>query len=168
MFLYKRIFFVFGALIVPLSALHAAPGGSIVTTVDCEKSPYSGSWVSNDKDNPFLSKLRISDECQQIVSRPVAANNPWAGALGQQKKYVRREFTLRPTSTCYPADCTWGRALGLKNKKGYLKAQFRMFLSQRFLEMSHQKNTLLVRWRIEYNGRKKPDELGETLLVRAH
>jgi hypothetical protein len=139
----------------------------VTTMTDCEKSPFSGSWISVDSGEPFLSRLEVTDVCKLITTKPVATNNPWAGDLGREKRYIHREFTIRPSSTCSPIDCVWGRSRGEISEKGSLKAQFRMFWSQRFLELMLEKETLRVRWRIEYIGRKKPDQLGETLLLRA-
>ena len=153
--------------VLPISLGTPAVGAQVTTMTDCEESPFSGSWVSSDPNKRFLSKLDISDICKQIITKPVASNNPWAGAMGHETSYIHRSYTLRPTSTCSPADCAWGRARGEMADKGQLKAQFRMFWSQRFLELTRENDTLRVRWRIEYLGRKKPDQLGETLLVRA-
>ncbi len=134
---------------------------------DCDKSPFSGSWVSADPDEPFLYKLEISDVCKQIITKPVAMDNPWAGALGAEKRFIHRAYTISPSSACSPIDCAWGRARGKLTEKGKLKAQFRMFWSERFIELTPVKQGLHVSWRIEYIGRKKPDQLGERLLVRA-
>lgn len=140
----------------------------VTTMSDCEKSPFSGTWASTDSSVPFLSKLDISDVCKQVVTKPVASNNPWAGVLGRETKYVYRDYTLRPSSTCSPIDCVWGRAKGKMDTKGILNAQFRMFWSQRILKIKIKEQKLLISWRIQYIGRTKPDQLGETLMERVN
>ena len=155
-------------LISLIFSARPAMAEQVTTLTDCKKSPFSGSWVSDNPDVPFLSKLEISDICKQIVSKPASLDNPWAGELGREKKYIYREFTVRPSSTCAPVDCAWGRAKGAMGQKGSLSSRFRMFWSKRYLKITRENNTLLVRWRIEYTGRKKPDQLGETRLVRVN
>ena len=154
-----------------LAFLASVPGPasarSVTEMTDCEKSPFSGSWISSKPSVAFLSKLEIIDSCKQIVMKPVADNNPWAGLLGEETKYIYRGFTLRPSSTCSPIDCVWGRAKGKMAENGVLKAHFSMFWSQRILQLTLKKQVLRVKWRIKYSGRKKPDQLGETLLIRA-
>ncbi|MCF6197836.1 MAG: hypothetical protein L3J67_00305 [Hyphomicrobiaceae bacterium] len=135
-------------------------------SVKCELSPFTGSWVSSEPTVSFLSKLSITDRCKQVISEPVAINNPWAGDLGIQTKSTYREYTLRPSSTCSPFDCVWGRSLGRLAEKGKLKARFRMFLSQRYIELTRQGGKMLISWRIKYTGKKRPDQVGETLMVR--
>jgi len=136
-------------------------------SVQCELSPYSGSWVSSEPTVSFLSKLSVTDRCKQAISGPVATNNPWAGDLGIRTKSTYREYVLRPSSTCSPFDCDWGRSIGRLAEKGKLKAHFRMFLSQRYIELTRKGHQMLISWRIKYYGKKKPDQFGETLMVRA-
>ena len=145
-----------------------ATSAKVTSMTDCEKSPFSGSWVSTDKTVPFLSKLDIMDLCKQITTKPVEANNPWAGDLGREHNYIYREYRLRPSSTCSPVDCSWGRAKGEIDQKGALTARFRLFLSRRYLTLTWKKQALLVNWRIQYLSGKKPDQIGQTMLVRAN
>ncbi len=152
-------------LTLPVGAPFAAEQVRILA--DCEKSPYGGAWVSSDPDNPFLSRLEVVEVCKQIVTKPVAMDNPWAGSLGRDKKYIYREFTLRPSSTCSPSDCVWGRVKAELGPDGQLTARFRMFWSLRHLKLKRENDRLHVSWRIEYLGRRKPDQLGETILVSA-
>ena len=161
--IYVTLFWVF----LIANALPAS-SAQVTTLTDCQKSPFSGSWVSSDKTVPFLSKLNISDLCKQVTTKPVEVKNPWAGALGREQNYIYREYKLRPSSTCSPVDCVWGRAKGQIDQKGALTARFRMFFSQRYLTLTWKKQALLVNWRIQYLGGKKPDQIGETLLVRAN
>ncbi len=136
-------------------------------TTKCKLSPFAGTWLSTDKGNPFLSKLVVEDICRQVVTKPVARNNPWAGSLGHEKKTVYRELIVEPSSSCSTVDCGWGRSRAQVDKNGHLKAQYRLFWSQRFLRLKRQDQDLLVYWRIEYIGRKKPDQTGETRMIRA-
>ena len=168
MFIRKFIASVSLLLVFLIPTAHLAESAQVTTMSDCQKSPFSGSWVSTDKTVPFLSKLDITDLCKKVTTKPVAANNPWAGALGREQTYIYREYQLRPTSSCSPVDCVWGRSKGLLNSKGAMTAQFRMFFSQRYLTLTWKKQALLVNWRIQYLGGKKPDQLGETLLVRTN
>ena len=162
------ITFVSLFLVILIPTAHPARSAQVTSMSDCQKSPFSGSWVSTDKSVPFLSKLDITDQCKQVTTQPVAANNPWAGALGRKQTYIYREYQLRPISSCSPVDCVWGRSKGVLNSKGAMTAQFRMFFSQRFLTLTWKKQALLVNWRIQYLSGKKSDQLGETLLVRAN
>lgn len=155
-------------LVFSLPATRPAVAAGVMEMTDCEKSPFSGLWVSNNPDVRFLSKLTIQDVCKQIVTQPVASNNPWAGSLGDVKKYTHREYTLRASSTCSPMDCAWGTSKGAMGKKGQLRARFTMFWSYRYLELKQENNKLRINWRIQYTGRKKPDQFGETLMVRAN
>ncbi len=168
MFTHKPFTFVtlFWVFLIP-TALPAA-NAQVTTMTDCEKSRFSGSWVSTDKTVPFLSKLDITDLCKQITTKPVATNNPWAGSLGRERNYIYREYRLRPSSTCSPVDCVWGRAKAQIDTNGVLTARFSMFFSQRYLKLTWKKQALLVNWRIQYLGGKKPDQVGETVLVRAN
>jgi len=151
-----------------LTTLLPATSAPVTTMTDCKKSPFSGSWVSTDQSVPFLSKLEITDICKKITTKRVASNNPWAGSLGQENSYIYREYRLRPSSTCSPVDCVWGKSRGAVDEKGTLTAQFRLFFSKRYLTLTWQKQALLVNWRIQYlGGKKKPDQTGKTLLVRA-
>ncbi len=164
----KPLAFVTLLWVFLIPAALPAMSAKVTTMSDCEKSPFSGSWVSTDKTVPFLSKLDITDLCKQVTTKPVATNNPWAGVLGQEQKYTYREYRLRPSSTCSPLDCVWGRAKGQMDTNGTLSASFRLFFSRRYLKLTWQKQALLVNWRIQYLGGKKPDQVGETLLVRAN
>ncbi len=132
----------------------------------CDKSPFTGSWVSSKPTVAFLSRLVITERCKRINSQPVDLDNPWASDLGQQTKSTYREYTLRPSSTCSPFDCVWGRSIGRLADKGKLKAHFRMFLSKRYIELTRRGGDMLINWRIKYTGNKKPDELGQTLMLR--
>ncbi len=143
----------------------AAP---VTTMSDCEHSKFSGTWVSTNADDAFLSKLTITELCKQINKRAVSAENPWADSLGEEQKYIYREYRLRPSSSCYPVDCVWGKRKARLDENGNLQAQFKMFWSQRHLKLTREKQALRIHWRIEYVGRKKPDELGETLMVRSN
>ncbi len=157
---------LFWVFLIP--AALPAMSAKVTSMSDCEKSPFNGSWISTDKTVPFLSKLDITDLCKQVTTKPVATNNPWAGVLGQERNYIYREYRLRPSSTCSPLDCVWGRAKGQIDANGALTARFRLFFSQRYLKLTWKKQALLVNWRIQYLGGKKPDQVGETLLVRAN
>ncbi|MCP4936728.1 MAG: hypothetical protein GY927_21620 [bacterium] len=145
-----------------------AMSAKVTTVNDCEKSPFSGSWVSTDKTVPFLSKLEITDLCKHITTKPVATNTPWAGVLGQERNYFYREYRLRPSSTCYPLDCVWGRSKGQVDSNGALVANFHLFFSRRYLKLTWKKQALHINWRIQYLSGKKPDQIGETLLVRTN
>ena len=168
MFIRNCFAFVAVHLAFFLLAIGLARSAPVTTITDCEKSRYSGSWVSTNKSVPFLSKLDISDLCKQVTTKPVAANNPWAGSLGEESNYIYREYKLRPSSTCSPVDCVWGNNKGRINHKGALTAQFPMFFSRRYLTLTWKEQDLLVNWRIQYLGGKKPDQTGETLFVRAN
>ncbi len=158
---------VFLLLALVLAGARPLSAGQGETTTRCSRSPFSGSWIATDPNTDFLSKLKITDECIEILEDPYVAESPWTGALGEDRNKFYRRFTVRPVSNCSPVDCAWGRAAGQIDDKGRLKAGFKMFWSRRYLVISRENNTLLVRWRIEYMGRKKPDQLGETRLVPA-
>lgn len=155
-------------LVFSLPAARPAVAAKVMEMTECDKSPFSGLWVTTDPDVRFLSKLIIKDVCKQIVTQPVASNNPWAGSLGGEKKYTHREYTLRASSTCSPMNCEWGTSKGELGRKGQLRVRFRMFWSHRFLVLKQENKMLRINWRIQYIGRKKPDQVGETLMVRAN
>ena len=145
-----------------------AVAGQVIGSSKCEASAFTGSWISSQPTVPFLSKLVITDQCKQVIHEPVALNNPWAGDLGVQTKSIYREYTVRPSSTCSPLDCVWGRSVVRSTEKGKLKAQFPMFLSKRYIELTRKGSKMLINWRIQFTGKRKPDQFGETLMVRAN
>ncbi len=165
---FHLVFFLVAFVLVYLSPVgNVAVASQIIGKAQCDKSPFTGSWISSEPTVSFLSRLVITERCKRINSLPVAVDNPWAADLGQPTKSTYREYTLRPSSTCSPFDCVWGRSIGRLAEKGKLKADFRMFLSKRYIELTRRGGDIVINWRIKYTGNKKPDELGETLMVRA-
>jgi hypothetical protein len=166
-----RFFFLsmLAVLTVPsFLPLSPAPAWAEVTTQNsCKHSPFAGKWVSENDSENFLVRLDISEKCEKVMTKPVSMNSPWSGMLGRERQYVYREYVIRPYSRCAPANCVWGRAKGKRQGVGALKVSYRMFWSQRYLEMQAASDgRLKVRWRVQYIGRKKPDQYGETMLVR--
>ena len=157
--------------LIAISGLMIAAGhisgarAEITTIANCNPSPFAGKWVNENASDKFLVRLDITDKCEKVISKPVSMNSPWAGMLGRERHYVYRQYILRPYSRCSPANCVWGRARGKPEGRKLLRASFRMFWSQRTLELTPDNGKLKVRWRVHYIGRNRPDRHGESVLV---
>ena len=163
----SRFLSLSSAFVALTLAWFVAAGGALAASSDCPASIFSGHWENVDENSKLLVRLRIADKCERVVPKSKNGNSPWAGMLKPAKPYIYHIYTLRPFGRCSPADCVWGRSKGKLDENGVLKARFRMFWSERFLEVTPFEGKLRVRWRIQYIGRKKPDQLGDVLMRRA-
>lgn len=159
------------AALTLLSGMGVEARAETSTAIECELTPMAGRWKTTDPQSETLVTLEVIEKCERMATQQegeTRSDSPWSSMLKVEKKYVYREFTVRAFDKCYPANCIWGRVKGERRDNGSVRAVFKLFWSQRFLEIfpTSDDDTLRVRFRYEYFGRKKPDQTGELVMVR--
>lgn len=113
----------------------------LMAGTSCERPNLAKEWVFPDAELHQLSRLEIHYNCGK---KPIRHYDPLTHALWLVKAHMR----------CPRIECSWGRAQGVSDKDGSLRAKYSTFSAIRQLIIKDQGSLLEVDVVIEYRDQR--------------